>query len=967
MGVTPDRSNTRKPRRRLARRLHPLLLAATLFCGALSAQDSDLESSLAGIPEVRHLAAALADEASRGDTLLTLAAVAQMLQNVSQSNPEKAGEFEARFRDDRAWLDRLAARFSALPMRPSLLDPAAWFLARELDRQGLSSAGVASPLGPDTQSLLRQVFDRSDELLAATLLPELLVRMEFESTTLWSRLRGRLATEPTLMALVTSLNSDWFDPWVAAEPPAPSVGDGELDVIEESVVRLAALAGTATTTGPPDALRLKRLRYTLLMELPGLSGAAVNDAAYLLTLGSAIDGLYRREYLAFTESLLWVTSDLLSAGPALPDDPSRLPVLMAGLLPGLSNAFANGFSEVDPRINTGLATVFDAVQYLQSSSPEATRLASLRGQVADVISQLVLQIPALDYYFDQPVRERIAVVTDGCIAIVAQRDSGAGRLSRAQFEDCLERLVAMANSEVSRAELAGDPDGPFGRDQLRRELMLTPWQRVNYVLGYLHDQHPTGCTLPEQPLPNPLEWSNLATLLTWLAQQSPVYFQTPENEARLLEMRQSGKALLDAWVQQVDCISAAGGGLNDPVSRGLADYRRELDQLVAGLREAELEFRAARLRPGADVVLHGDADQRTAFRSEELQIVPCSNRRICEMSGTLETTRALIGLFPDPYLIADQAGMGRVEICYDNVQWINRRSEPVRPDDPHVANYYGQLSFDLVGRFRENGAVTNVFGFTYVTPAEHHYLFAAADQEVLEDSCPTEWVGSRIVTPMVTRQGPRIVPDRLTYLAAARTLPSQLINANWNRNEEWRDRFVTGLDVTPLEFPPDLSIRDRVNQHLQALYQAEQSSLYNALFRPAPRADGSASDSLSVQLEELTAGKALLRSYMNLFYPQFMVDSSEIRAALEGQGSLLERSVLQRFREANVAVSSINQTGLERLGQFRALWNRQPETVLRSGNYPIGVAHAITRLNSVHNQFFAPPALNREEVSGARY
>jgi len=967
MGVNPHQSNPRIVRLRLARWAAPIILGAALCGGPLSAQQGAPENPLADLPETKHLASALADEASRGDTLLTLAAVAQLLQYGGQADPARLGELELRFRDDRAWLDRLAARFPAVPMRPSLLDPAAWFLARELDQQNLSPGELVSPLGPDTGSLLRQVFERGDELLAATLLPELLTRMELESTRLWSGLLERLPADPVLAALVTSLNSEWFDPWVAAEPPAPLVAGGEVDVIGEGVAHLRALAGTAMTVGPPDALRLKRLRFELQMALPGLSGPAARDAGYLLALASGIDGLYRREYLAFTESLLWVTSDLLLAGPMAAESRSRLPPLLTGLLPGLSNAYAGGFSEVDPRINTSLATVFDAVQYLQSAAPEATRLASLRSQLADVIAQLLLQIPDLDYYFEQPVRERILQVTYRCIGIVADRESGGGSISREQFESCLDSLVTMSNQEVSRAELAGDPDGPFGRDQLRRELMLTPWQRVNYVLGYLHDQHPTGCALPGQPLPNPLEWSNLATLVTWLAQQSPVYFQTPENEARLVEMRQRGMALLQAWTQQVDCISAAGGGLNDPVSRGLADYRQELEQLVAGLREAELEFRAARLKPGADVVLHGDADQRTAFRSEAMSIAPCNSRRVCEMSGTLETTRALIGLFPDPYLIADQTGLGEVEICYDNVEWVNRRSEPVRPDDPHVANYFGQLSFDLVGRYRENGALTNVFGFTYVSPTEHHYLFAAADEEVLEDSCPTEWVGSRIVTPMTARQGLRIVPNRLTYLAAARTLPSQLINANWSRNEEWRDRFVTGLDVTPLAFPPDPSIRDRVNQHLQAMYQAEQSALYNALFRPPSRAAGAAADSLFDHLEELTASKALLRSYMDLFYPQFMVDSSEIRAALEGQDSLLERSVLQRFREGNVAVSSINEVGIARLEQFRALWNRQPEAVLRSGSPSISVAHSITRLNALYNQFFAAPPRDREAPSGVRY
>lgn len=964
MGPHRYHANSRAPRRHFTRRLCFCVLLAALGWGPLSAQDESPGDALADIPEARHLAAALADEDSRRDTLLTLAAAARLLEYGSGADPARLPELEARFREDRAWLDRLAARFPALPIRPLSLDPAAWFVARELEQNGLSPVGAAAPL--DTESLLRQVFDRGDEMLAATLLPEFLPRLELQSTTLWIRLLERLPADASLAALVGALNADWFDPWMAAEPPAPAGAGDEADVVGASITSLQGLAATATTVGPPDALRLKRLRFDLLMALPGLERAAARDAGHLLTLASAIDGLYRREYLAFTEALLWVTSDLLLAASAAGESTSRLPPLLAGLLPGLSNAYAAGFSEVDPRLNNSLATVFDAVQYLQSAAPEASRLASLRRQVADVFAQLFLQIPDLDYYFEQPVRDRIARTTGHCIRIVAERDNG-GSMSREEHEKCLARLLAMANDDVRRAELAGDPDGPFGRDQLRRELMLPPWQRVNYVLGYLHDQHPTGCGLPQQPLVNPLEWASLATFVAWFARQSPVYFQTPQNEARLVELRRQGMALLEALSQQVDCISAAGGGLNDPVSRGLADYRRELDQLVAGLREAELEFRATRLKPGADVVLHGDAEQRTAFRSEAVRIAPCNSRRVCEMSGTLETTRALLGLFPDPYLVADQSGLGEVEICYDNVQWVDRRSEPVRPGDPHVANYFGRLSFDLVGRYRESGDVTNVFGFNFVSSSEHHYLFAAANEEVLDDSCPTEWVGSRIVTPMGSRQGPRIVPDRLTYLAAARTLPSQLINANWSRNEEWRDRFVTGLDVTPLEFPPDPSIRDRVNQHLQALYQAEQAALYNALFRPPSRADGGATDSLYDQLEELTAGKALLRNYMNLFYPQFMVDSSEIRAALEGQGSLLERPVLQRFREANIAVSSINETGLQRLETFHALWNRQPEAVLRSGSHSIGVAHAITRLNSLYLQFFAAPPRDREAPPGARY
>jgi len=104
-------------------------LSLLLCCGPIMAQEPTPEATpevvLAELPGTRHLAAALADESSRSDTLLTLAAVAHLLQYGSQADASRVAELEARFRDDRAWLDRLAGRFVAVPMRPPLLDPAA--------------------------------------------------------------------------------------------------------------------------------------------------------------------------------------------------------------------------------------------------------------------------------------------------------------------------------------------------------------------------------------------------------------------------------------------------------------------------------------------------------------------------------------------------------------------------------------------------------------------------------------------------------------------------------------------------------------------------------------------------------------------------------------------------------------------------------------------------------------------------
>jgi hypothetical protein len=475
-----------------------------------------------------------------------------------------------------------------------------------------------------------------------------------QSTGLWRQLREQLAADPALAAVVRALQADWFDPWMAAEPPAPAGAGGEADLVQRFLEDLRAIVGTAITTGPPDALRLKRLRFELLQALPELQGPQARDAGYLLALAAAVDGLYRREYLAFAGILLWVASDLLLSDTG-EDTEYRSPVprALTELLPGFSNAYAGDFVEVDSRINASLAAVFDVMQYLQSPTRDPARLAVLGGEVADAVAQLVLLIPDMNYYFEQPVRQRIAEEIDICISIMANRDAG-GRptLTREQFDGCLASLVDLAKEQASRPELAGDPGGPFGAEQLRRELKLTPWQRINYTLGYLHDQHPTGCAAPAAALPNPLEWASLATVITWFARQAPVYLATAGKRGAHRSHAGGGHEIAGrSLARQVDCISGAGSGLNDPFARGLADYRRAFEDLVAALREAELEFRSAHLKPGSDVMLHGGAGQRTAFRSEEVLIGPCDKqsnlRDVRQARGDARPGRAVSGHLPD--------------------------------------------------------------------------------------------------------------------------------------------------------------------------------------------------------------------------------------------------------------------------------------------------------------------------------
>jgi hypothetical protein len=325
------------------------------------------------------------------------------------------------------------------------------------------------------------------------------------------------------------------------------------------------------------------------------------------------------------------------------------------------------------------------------------------------------------------------------------------------------------------------------------------------------------------------------------------------------------------------------------------------------------------------------------------------------MSGQLEVSGELVKLFPDVYFVADQAGMGSVEICYDNVQWVERRSEFVREDDPHVANYHGRLSFDLVGRFNEGDESHAVFGFHFVSPDEYHYLFGPASEEVLEDACPTEWIGTRIVTGLNQAGGVRVVPDRLTYLAAARSLPSRLMAANWNRGQQWRDGIVSSAVARPHDMERDSGFDARVDQHLRDLYRAEQMAVYSALLTPPPRTWRGTPDSLHAALQDLSAHKSLLRAYVNLFYPLFLVDSDAIRGSLEGVDSLLDEFVIRDKRRSNADLKILLAEGNTALEAMRAYWTRQPERVRRRGSVATSLAHAIIRLDALYRDFFAPP------------
>ncbi len=949
------------------------------------------------LPDSQQMAMALATPPLRNQALLDLAVAAKILDR-ARGNSDLEVDHAAlaqNFLDDRAWLQMLVDQFGWVKPHSSVLDPAAWLVLGELQQHDLEDMSLVFPGRTPEPVLIYQVFQRATPRLAAANVPVLLYEIEADAIATWDAFLLLTASGETRHAAWKEVEIAWFTDRQlpeAAEPGSEPEA-GQLTV-EELMQALSRQVVSAVDVAPPDSKGLIQLRYSLLTRLAQTPTVEtprtrdqLRDALYLAGL---IDGLHDGRYFNFAQGLLAITSRLLER-PEQNQQAFYLVDWLVAELPAISAHYASDFASVDPSLNAAMTATYEVLleiteAYAIEPGPETEAEASepdgespavevpaartvdikaSRGVLADAVAQLALLIPDMGYYFDTPVRGRIVEEINICISIAAGRDQdGQPTMTRRQFDGCMETLLRLAERDTRLPELSGDMNGPFTTDTLRRELSVTPWQRINFAIGWLDERYSTPCQPPASTLPNPLEWAVLATTLTWFAEHSPEFFNSSENEARLTQMRNIGGQLIRDMAEQAQCLADAGPGINDVVRRVMTDYELALRELESGIETAEADFRAQRLSPGADILLDEDASQTTAYRPVELQIGPCDTRAVCEMSGALSTTRALIGLFPDEYLIAEQAGMGRIEICYRDMEWVQRRSELVRADDENVANYYGRLGFNLVGRYIEDEQETDIFDFRFTSPEEYHYLFAQTSAEVLNDSCPVEWVGSRVVTPLREKRG-GIVPDRLTYLAASRKLPSRLMQNNWDRGAEWRDWFVTGIGVTQQEVPevPDITIR--LNQHLQAVYQAGQEEIYQRVLLPNARDSQGEDVSLFDEMSEVSIAKAMIRMQMMLFYPESMFNLDTIRMAVAGDSGLLDGRTMRRFREQNVALTSVNGIARERVNRLREVWLKQPEELRRQGSIPGSLMYALTRINLLYRQLFIarPEPLQEIEVT----
>ncbi len=579
----------------------------------------------------------------------------------------------------------------------------------------------------------------------------------------------------------------------------------------------------------------------------------------------------------------------------------------------------------------------DGLQRDPAQRPEAlSELASLRAAGDRHTTDL-------QGYLQQPARAGANEDLQICMDISqSQGQYPMEPITREQFSRCLSGFAGWGLELARSAELAGRGSGPFEPGNLSRELGLNQWQRINYWIGYVDNRYSAGCGPFDETLVNPLEWALAANAYAWFAERWPAYASANDELVEVDRLMSRGVSVLENLRRMDQCRRFGSSSGRSALRMIMESYADAIDRTVAEMGNATAEFRARELRPEADIQLDADSSQSTNYRPESLRVSPCAGVSQCGMSQQLLPSRALLGLLPQAFLLADQARIGNLSACYDQVQWIDRRAEPSRVGNAAMARYYGRLSFDLKIYFSTlEGPIRDM---RLTSQEEYEYLFGANSGEVLSNPCPIDLVGTQVVSQL-PEKGFRLVPSRLTFLTAARTNPSAIFERHWESGDEWRDRFITGEGVELLASQSADPLLETVDSRLQGLYEGWNELIYQSLM------GANGVDSLSNAMADVDREKKLLVNLARILEPNNTVQGPANRAALFGPAGLFDRDRAGGMSRQLLPANQIAPLALGFLQDARFLFGSSGQSTNAMQQAEPLVTNTLARLESLRYRF----------------
>ena len=514
--------------------------------------------------------------------------------------------------------------------------------------------------------------------------------------------------------------------------------------------------------------------------------------------------------------------------------------------------------------------------------------------------------PSINRYMRNPMRAEIHRKLEVCLNISEEYGPFPQvPITVNQFKGCINDFVAEAQIKNYQRELSGSLTKIDTKQALDRALQLPPWQISNILYAKVAK---SACLTESLRLSSPFEWSLAAESLLWFAERWPSYMQSYPQNTPIQTIIQEG----EKWQGKLSCLQKS----NSEILAEQFDQVTQAWQAVkAQMKQVAKEYNQVNLAQGSDINLLDNANSESNYRVEGANIEACDVQKSCGVHVSLESSRAIYGLFPNHLLLADQLKLGSLKLCYDNVGWQNRRSASTHLDNDSVANYFGHFSFSLKGFYEDE----LVFERKIVAKEEVKYLFAANSDEVKETYCPLSIVGSNISTTL-ERGTYGLFPNRLTFLTASRANESKILTENWLGGEEWRDKMISdeARVVSEKQLTDLASVTQQEYQHkAKELQNLVYQLLLKQRLKPTP-----VQQQLSEEFANMQRMTRLFAAMAYFFQMHDYLTGDQLHGIVHGSDKLPGQEHIITFHKKQLNINQLILNIDENLTKNQIKWNK---------------------------------------------
>lgn len=503
-------------------------------------------------------------------------------------------------------------------------------------------------------------------------------------------------------------------------------------------------------------------------------------------------------------------------------------------------------------------------------------------------------------YLNHPLRENAQKQLAVCLDISDENPPFPDApIDSQQFLSCVSEWTQWGAQNARQSTLAGQPMGLDGSLAWHRVLQMPYFQSINY---FYHGPA-NRCNQDSGPIVNPLEWAWAVEALNWFIDRWPGLAASTDLTDQLTQLYEAGNSVFEPS----PCHDAAAT-LTDQYNL----LKNKWHQLKQATNSQLAQYRSDHFNNNQTIDLFQSANQDVRMSAEGMVIQPCDTSHACGVFVDLPAHVGLLDLFPDHVRMAHQMGLGTIKLCYDQVGWANRQTEPTHLNNNKIANFTGQLNFELVGQYQEQ----TVFKKSFTSTNSYTYLFGENSQEVLDLHCPMPIIGTQINTQL-DRGTYGLFPNRLTFLTAQRTDISALLRNNWQEGEAWQQQLSHEKQSEYLFFDELNDLKKSVNDaFLNHVNQAQQQIYRKLMYVNTARINDS---ELSAAVFDYIVQRLRFEKTVIALYPDLYTDPT-VRSALKGNQQLMNTAYFSQAFETQKSLIDMLNEGDQILAQYQSLW-----------------------------------------------